>query len=92
MKEKNNIQTTQEKELFQSIRRVRQRFNIRYRLVLAVTLEILVSVIIAIVSDAISRWIFGDLWAVPLWVDLIIIALFVGIFATIQLSRWSQKL
>ena len=77
-----------EKERFQSTRKIKQLFNLRYRLILIVTAEILISIILAIGVDALCQWVFADFWTVPLWVDLIIIALLVGIFATNALTRW----
>ena len=81
----------QEKETFQTIRALRQRFNLQFRLIFIVTLEIIFSIALAIVVDAFCQWVFGSLWIVPLWVDLVIIALFVGIFATDALTRWFIK-
>ena len=80
-----------EKERFQSTRKIKQLFNLRYRLILIVTAEILISIILAIGVDALCQWVFADFWTVPLWVDLIIIALLVGIFATNALTRWFIK-
>ena len=89
-KEENNF-SMKEKELFQSIRKIRQLFNLRYRLIITVTLEILFSIVFAIGVDALCRWIFAGYWNVPLWVDLVIIALLVGVFATNALTRWFIK-
>ena len=66
----------------------KQRFNMRFRLILTVTLEIIFSIFLAIMVDKLCKWVFADLWNVPLWIELIIIALLVGIFATNALSRW----
>lgn len=90
MREKDNV-FTKEKEYFKSIREVRQRFNLRFRLILAVTLEILISILLAIGVDSLCKWLFADVWAIPLWVDLVIIALFIGIFVTNALTRWFIK-
>ena len=89
-KDENNI-AMKEKELFQSIRKIKQLFNLRYRLILTVTLEILFSIALAIGVDALCRWIFAGYWNIPLWVDLVIIALLVGIFVTNALIRWFIK-
>ena len=91
MKKHESIPFVKEKELFQSIRKIKQFFNLRYRLILIVTLEIMFSIGLAIGVDALCQWIFGSLWAIPLWVDLLIIALLVGIFATNALTRWFIK-
>jgi signal transduction histidine kinase len=63
----------------------------RFRLILTVTLEIIFSIFLAIFVDRVCKWFFADFWQVPLWVDLVIIALFVGIFATNALTRWFIK-
>ena len=91
MKKHESIPFVKEKELFQSIRKIKQFFNLRYRLILIVTLEIVFSILFAIGVDALCQWVFGNLWAIPLWVDLLIIALLVGIFATNALTRWFIK-
>ena len=91
MKEKEYISTQKEKETFQSIRNLRQRFTLRVRLIVLVTIEILVSILLAIGVDALCQGVFADFWTVPLWVDLIIIALLVGIFVTNALTRWFIK-
>ena len=80
-----------EKERFQNIRKLHQKFNLRFRLILTVTAEILVSILLSIGIDALCRWLLADFWNIPLWVDLIIIALFIGIFATTALTRWFIK-
>lgn len=91
MKEKEYSSTLKEKEIFQSIRGLRQRFTLRLRLIVLVTLELLLSILLAIGVDALSKWLFADIWNIPLWIELIIIALFVGIFATSALTRWFIK-
>ena len=88
MKE-NNIM--QEKEIYKGIRSLRQRFNLRFRLILTVTLEILISILLAIGVDALCKWFFADFWNVPLIFDLVIIAILVGIFVTNALTRWFIK-
>ena len=80
-----------EKERFQNIRKLHQKFNLRFRLILTVTVEILASILLSIGIDTLCRWLLADFWNIPLWVDLIIIALFIGIFATTALTRWFIK-
>ncbi len=80
-----------EKEKFQNIKKLQQKFNLRFRLILTVTAAILASILLAIGIDAFCRWLLADFWNIPLWVDLIIISLFVGIFATNALTRWFIK-
>ena len=77
-----------EKETFEGIRKIRQRFNLRIRLIIIVATEIWISILLSIGADALFKWLFADFWNIPLWVDLLIIALLVGIFATNALTRW----
>ncbi len=77
-----------EKEIFEGIRKIRQRFNLRIRLIIIVTTEIWISILLSIGADALFKWLFADFWNIPLWVDLLIIALLVGIFETNALTRW----
>ena len=77
-----------EKETFEGIRKIRQRFYLRIRLIIIVTTEIWISILLSIGADALFKWLFADFWNIPLWVDLLIIALLVGIFATNALTRW----
>ena len=91
MRDTEKYNTTKEKESFRKARKIRQVYNLRFRLILIVTLEIIFSILLAIAVDTLCKWLFADIWNVPLWVDLIIIALFVGIFATNALTRWFIK-
>ena len=91
MRKEENTIIMKEKERFQSIRKIRQRFNLRFRLIITVTAEILFSIAFAIGIDALFKWIFAEFWNVPFWVELVIIALLVGIFATNALTRWFIK-
>ena len=91
MREIDKSNPTKEKESFKKARKIRQVYNLRFRLILIVTLEIIFSILFAIAVDTLCKWLFADIWNVPLWVDLIIIALFVGIFATNALTRWFIK-
>ena len=86
MKEQKNYNN--QKEAFVEIRNIRQRFSLRLRLIVLVTLEIMLSIALAIGVDALAQWLFADFWEFPLWADALIIALFVGIFATNALMRW----
>lgn len=91
MKKDDILNTMREKERFQSIRKIKQFFNLRFRLIITVTAEILFSIALAIGVDSLCRWVFADFWHVPLWVDLVIIALLVGVFVTNALTRWFIK-
>lgn len=77
-----------DKELFQSLRGLKQRFTLRTRLVLTVTVEIISSIALALIIDTIFVALFDNYWSIPVSVELFIIALFVGIFATNALTRW----
>lgn len=76
------------KEIFLSIRRLKQKFSLRIRLVIVVTVEMLISVLAAFGIDTIFMYFFEDYWNIPIVVELIIIALLVGIFLTSILTRW----
>ena len=91
MREFENKHASKEKEVFQSSRKIRQRFNLSFRLILIVTFEILTSIFLALAMDALFRWLFAEVWSVPLWVEFIVITLLVGIFATGALTRWFIK-
>lgn len=88
IKDKNISESFKGRDEFKDIRRGRQRFNIRIRLMLTVTVEIFLSIFLAIIADEIFVSIFKDYWNVPIVLELIIIALLVGIFATYFLTRW----
>jgi signal transduction histidine kinase len=55
---------------------------------LTVIFQIILSVALAIIFDMIFVTLFKDLWNVPLPVEFLIIALFVGIFLTNVLTKW----
>lgn len=87
--EKNNDRfSMREKEIFQEMRKLRQRFSLRFRLILTVTIEIVISFLLAIGLDALFVWLLGDMWTVPAYGEIIIIALLVGVFATYFITRW----
>jgi signal transduction histidine kinase len=88
MRDQNQAYAMKAKEAFQSIRNLRQRFSLKFRLIITVTFEIIISILLAVGVDALTGWLFSDIWEIPLLVDAIIIALFVGIFATNFLTRW----
>lgn len=79
---------TLEKEIFLSIRKLKQKFSLRIRLVIIVTFEIVLSVLVAYGIDAIFVSFFEDYWNIPLGVELLIIAFLVGIILTSLLTRW----
>lgn len=85
---KSSGEPLREREIFQEIRKLRQRFSLKFRLVFIVTLEIIISILLALGVDALCVWLLEDFWNVPVLVELMIIAIFVGIFATSFLTRW----
>lgn len=86
MKQINNL--NKEKKHNKIVNKAQQKFTLRLRLIVLVTFEILSSIFLAILVDALCRWFLADIWNIPLWVDLVIIALLIGIFATNTLTRW----
>ncbi len=80
-----------DKELFQSLRQLKKRFTLRSRLIITVTVEIIASIALALIIDTVFVAIFKDYWNIPIIVELFIIALCVGIFATNALTRWCFK-
>ena len=91
-----------EKSYYASIRKQKKPwFNLRIKLTLFVTLELLFSIALAYAVDFIindillnilNRYIFSRFLpfeiVFPFWLDLIIISLLVGLFATFGLSIW----
>lgn len=84
----NNDKDKKEREIFQDIRKIRQRLSLRIRLIILVTVELFICIFLALCVDAIAGWLFSDFWEMPLWADALIIAIFIGIFATNLLTRW----
>lgn len=77
-----------EKEIFHEMRKLRQRFSLRFRLIAIVTMEIVISFLLAIGLDALFVWLLGDMWTVPAYFEIVIIAVLVGVFATYFITRW----
>ena len=75
-------------ETFRKARQVRKRFTLRLKLILTVIFQIVLSVALAIIFDMIFVTLFKDFWNVPLAIEFLIIALFVGIFLTNVLTKW----
>lgn len=80
-----------ERERFQSTVKIRQIISLRLRLIIMVTAEILMSILLAVLVDACSQWLFAGFLDIPLWLNFVIIAFLVGIFATNALTRWFIK-
>ena len=91
-----------ERNYYASIRKQKKPvFDLRIRLMLFVTLELLASVILAYIVDFIindtilpilNKYVFLRLLSFevtfPFWIDLVLISILVGIFATFGLSLW----
>lgn len=74
------------RELFDKVRNEqRNRFSLRTRLTVMVTLEMLVCVLIAYCLDLLFNKVFP--WRVPLELELLCVCLLVGILLTSQLSK-----
>ena len=75
------------RETFENIRNQKNnRFGLRVRLTLFVTLELLICIGIALAVDALFKSIFQGIH-IPLWIELAGISILVGVLATSILSR-----
>ena len=64
------------------------KWTLKFRLIILVTFEIIISILLGIMLDTVCVWLLHDVWTVPVGLELFITAIFVGIFATSALSRW----
>lgn len=76
------------REIFEEVRKRKNRFGLRFRLVLFVTLEIEVCVLAAVRLDALLKNVVHLPVQIPLIVELIAVSLFIGILFTSQLSKY----
>lgn len=76
------------REIFEEVRKRKNRFGLRFRLVLFVTLEIEVCVLAAVGVDALLKNVVHLPVQIPLIVELIAVSLFIGILFTSQLSKY----
>lgn len=77
------------RERFEKVRREqRNRFSLRTRLTLFVTVEMIFCVLIAYGVDQLLNRVLSLGWEVPLEIELISVCLFVGILVTSQLSKY----
>lgn len=75
------------RELFDKVRNEqRNRFSLRTRLTVLVTLEMLVCVLVAYGLDLLFNEVFP--WEIPLEVELVAVCLLIGILVTSQLSKY----
>ena len=77
------------RERFEKVRRERRnRFSLRTRLTVLVTLEMLVCVLIAYGFDRLVNNVLALKWEVPLEIELVGTCLLIGILVTSQLSKY----
>ncbi len=77
------------RERFEKVRKEqRNRFNLRTRLTLLVTVEMIVCVLIAYGVDQLLNRVLSLGWEVPLEIELVGVCLLVGILVTGQLSKF----
>ena len=77
------------RERFEKVRADRRnRFSLRTRLTILVTLEMLICILIAYVVDLLFNKVIPLGWEVPLELELVSVCLLVGILVTSQLSRY----
>ena len=76
------------RERFETIREKKNRFSLRTRLTVLVTVEMLVCILIAYGLDLLFHQAATIQWTVPLELELLLSCLLVGILVTSQLSRY----
>ena len=77
------------RDRFEKARRKREnKFSLRTRLTIYVTLEMLICVLVAYGLDRLLNNVLDLQWTVPLEIELICSCLFVGILVTSQLSKY----
>ena len=76
------------RELFEDARERKNRFGLRFRLVLFVTLEIEVCILLAVGMDALLRNVLTIPFEIPLLLELVGISMLVGLLVTSQLSKY----
>lgn len=76
------------REIFEEVRERKNRFGLRTRLVIFVTLEIEICILIALGLDALLNRLLHLSFEIPLIAELISVSLLVGILVTTQLSRY----
>ena len=76
------------RELFEAARERKNRFGLRTRLVIFVTLEIEICILIAVGIDALLQYVFEIPYEIPLLLELVGISMLVGLLVTNQLSKY----
>ena len=76
------------RDIFEEARERKNRFGLRARLVIFVTLEIEICILIALGLDALLRRFLQLPFEIPLILELVSVSLLVGVLVTSQLSRY----
>ena len=76
------------REIFEEVRERKNRFGLRTRLVLFVTIEIEICILVALGLDALLDRFVQLPFEIPLIIELISVSFLVGILVTNQLSRY----
>ncbi len=64
------------------------KLTLKFRLIVLVTFEIVISLFLGIILEILCMEFVDNFWQAPPFVEILITALFVGIFATSALTRW----
>ena len=75
------------REIFEEARQRKNRFSLKNRLTLFVTLEIIACVLLSLAVDTFLKDWLPDFWKMPLLADLILFSSLIGFFVTRFLSR-----
>lgn len=76
------------REIFETARERKNRFSLRTRLVLFVTLEIEICILIAVGVDALLKQVLEVPFEIPLLLELLGISMLIGLLVTNQLSKY----
>jgi len=76
------------REIFEAARERKNRFGLRTRLVVFVTLEIEICILIAVGIDALLKQVLEGPFEIPLLLDLVAVSLLIGLLVTNQLSKY----
>jgi len=76
------------REIFEAARERKNRFGLRTRLVVFVTLEIEICILIAVGLDALLKQVLEVPFEIPLLLELVAVSLLIGLLVTNQLSKY----
>ena len=76
------------REIFEAARERKNRFGLRTRLVVFVTLEIEICILIAVGIDALLKQVLEVPFEIPLLLELVAVSLLIGLLVTNQLSKY----